>query len=374
MHARFLLFLLPLLLAGCANIAYVGQAAGGQAEVMNRSRPIGEVIDDPDTPPALADKLRLARRIRAFAISALGLPDNASYTRYADLGRPYALWNVVSTPPLSLRPSESCFPIAGCLAYRGYYAEADAQRYADERRAAGEDVFLYGIPAYSTLGWFNDPLLNTTARYDETALARLIFHELAHQMVYVQDDSAFNEAFATAVELEGFERWLAERADPALEAGYRRAELRRAAFRALMEDGRRQLAAIYGSEAGEHEKLEEKGRVLAALGERYAALKAEWGGYLGYDYWFAPLPNNAHFASQSTYHDKVPAWRALFRSVGGDFPAFFAAARALAQKNKAARDETLAAVGVAAFSGERQQGAMTGIPADQGRRVSRDTR
>lgn len=353
-----LIMLLSAWLSGCASAAYVGQAARGQAEVLNKARPIAELIADPTTPEPLRSKLRFAQRVRAFAIAELGLPDNASYTRYTDLGRPHALWSVVSTPPLSLNPVQSCFPLAGCLSYRSYYQQADASDYAAQRRALGEDVYEYGIPAYSTLGWFEDPLLNTTVRYDEATLARLIFHELAHQRVYVRDDSAVNEAFATAVELEGYEHWLASEAQPEAMAAYRRSEQRRQDFRALILAGRTALAELYASAQPDADKLAAKQRIQQGLAEQYAALKTRYGGYIGYDSWFDPVPNNAHLASVATYHERVPAFRALFRQ-SGSFAAFYAAVETLAQKNRAARDEALAALGASVFSGENQQGLIS---------------
>jgi len=352
MRLGLLFALLALLgLAGCANLAYLNQAAQGEAAVLQKARPIPEVIADPDTPPTVADKLRMAQRMRQFAVTELKLPDNSSYTRYADTGRSYVLWNVVSAPPLSLKPVESCFPIAGCLAYRGYYAEDEAQAWAKAQLAAGNDVFVYGVPAYSTLGWFGDPLLNTTVRYGELSLARLIFHELAHQVLYVRDDSAFNEAFATAVELEGIERWLAMRHAPRLDEAYRKGEAQQAAFMGLMSDARRKLAAIYGGNETDAAKLAAKHEIQQATRVAYLALKAEWGGYDGYDHWFDPLPNNAHMASLATYHRLVPAFRELICEQAGDMAAYYAQVRALAQKNKAERDEALTALEVAADQG-----------------------
>ncbi|PHV13199.1 aminopeptidase [Chitinimonas sp. BJB300] len=347
--------ILPAMLSGCASMAYVGQAANGQAEVLNKARPIDELLADPATPPELRAKLAFATRVRAFAVHELNLPNNASYTRYTDLGRPYALWNIVSTLPLSLTPVESCFPIAGCLAYRGYYSQAAAHDYAQQRRVLGEDVYEYGVPAYSTLGWFEDPLLNSTVRYDDATLVRLIFHELAHQVVYVRDDSAFNEAFATAVELEGFERWVAAEGQGDAAVRYRQAEARGTAFRGLILSARIVLEGIYSGALADADKLAAKEAVMAKLAEDYAALKEAHGGYIGYDSWFQPVPNNAHLVSVATYHDKVPAFRALFAQ-SGSFPAFYAAAKALSQKKRAARDEALAALGVSVFSGEKQQG------------------
>jgi predicted aminopeptidase len=349
------------LLNGCATVHYLSQAANGESDVLKRARPIDDVISDPATPIPLADKLRLAESLRAFAISDLKLPNNASYTRYADMGRPYVLWNIVSTPPLSLVPEQSCFPIVGCVAYRGYYDEAEAKSWAGEERGRGDDVFLYGVPAYSTLGWFADPLLNSTARYDEISLARLIFHELTHQVLYVKGDSAFNEAFATSVELEGIERWLAARNNPALTKAYHDAEARQHAFQAIMETTRDKLAAIYGSDESDSKKLAAKKTAQAELLMQYQALKASWGGYGGYDAWFSPVPNNAHFASLATYHALVPAFRELIRQKQGNMTAFYEEVKALAQKNRAARDEYLAALSVSAESREMQLQASSPV-------------
>lgn len=329
------------LLPGCSSLPYLQQAAAGQAEVSAKARPIAEVLADPATPATLARRLQLAQDIRAYAISALKLPDNGSYTSYSDVGRPYVLWNVVATPALSLKPLESCFPIAGCLQYRGYYAEQDAMHYAATLREQGMDVFLYGVPAYSTLGWFNDPLLNTSLRYGELQLARLIFHELAHQVLYVKDDSSFNEAFATAVEQEGLERWLKQRGDSVSLVRYAESEVRSAEFRALMGKGHDALVALYGGQLPDAEKKRQKIAVQTALREEYLKLKASWDGYSGYDSWFDPLPNNGHFASLATYHEKVPAFRAIFRQAGSNFQEFYARVKSLAALDRNTRNARL---------------------------------
>ncbi|WP_269532085.1 aminopeptidase [Chitinimonas sp. BJYL2] len=340
---RTLLLLSSLLLiSGCANLGYLAQAARGQAEVLDRARPIDDWLADPDLPAETVRKLRLVQQLRRFAVTELDLPDNASYTRYADLQRPFVLWNVVSTPELSLVPVQSCFPVAGCLTYRGYYDEAEARRYAQQREQAGEDVYLYGIPAYSTLGWFADPLLNTTLRLDDLAIARLIFHELAHQRVYVRDDTAFNEAYATAVEQEGLARWLTQHGNASQRLAAEQSEQRRQQVLALMNRGRARLSALYASASDDETKRQGKQRIQSEVAVDYAALKQSSGSVLGYDSWFRPAPNNAHFASISTYHALVPALRALFRSHGSDFPAFHAAVKLLAQQPAPERQASLA--------------------------------
>ncbi len=197
-----------LMLAGCAQFKYYFQAAQGQYALWSDARPIDDWLGDPATDPKLRARLEKARVIRRFVVRELSLPDNASYKNYASLKRQYVLWNVVATPELSLRPVQWCFPIAGCVSYRGYYDKADAEAYAEELRSERNDVQVGGVPAYSTLGWFSDPLLSTFINYSDAELARMVFHELAHQIVYVQGDSKFNEAFATAVEEAGVQRWL----------------------------------------------------------------------------------------------------------------------------------------------------------------------
>ena len=221
-----------LLLPGCAAPGYYLQAASGQFEVWRRSRPIAQVRSDAGTAPALRERLALAERIRAFASRSLALPDNGSYRKYADVRRPYVVWNVFAAREFSVRPEQWCFPVAGCVSYRGYFAHPDALAFAAALRSRGHEVHVAGVTAYSTLGWFDDPVLNTFIHYPESELARLIFHELAHQRVYTSDDTGFNEAYATAVELLGARQWLADK--PEALAAFEAGRARRARFLALI--------------------------------------------------------------------------------------------------------------------------------------------
>lgn len=298
--------------------------------MMQRARPIDDLLADKSLGDDLRTRLRKALEIREFAARELGLPENASYTLYADLGRPYVVWNVFAAPELSLELKESCFPVAGCVKYRGYFDPAAAQRHAESLRAQGWDVYVAGVPAYSTLGWFDDPVLNTFIHLQEGSLARLIFHELAHQVVYLKGDSTFNESFATAVEEAGVQRWLAQVDDPAVEAAFRTYERRRRDFLALLSRHRHALEAVYASGAPVEGVRAEKAKVFEDLQHDYALLKQAWGGYAGYDRWFAGGPGNAHLASVSTYHALVPAFRALLAAERGDLPAFYSRARSLA--------------------------------------------
>ena len=335
------------LLAGCSEIEFYWQGVAGQTDLLARAKPIPEVIA---TTPDAALKARLVRaqEIRAFASRELGLPDNRTFTNYADLGRPYVLWNVFAAPELSLTSREWCFPIAGCVAYRGYFAEADARAEAARLKAAGDDVHVSGIPAYSTLGYFDDPVLSTFVRYREAELARLIFHELAHQVVYVKDDTSFNESFAVAVEEAGIARWLAAEAQvrgPAaaaeLAADAERGRELRAAFRTLVGATRERLAALYASEATDDEKRAGKAEAFAAMRAEYETLKAAAGIGPAFERWFAGGANNAGIVAVALYADRVPQFTALLAAENGDLPRFYARVKALAALPPADRTAAL---------------------------------
>jgi predicted aminopeptidase len=317
------------LTSGCGTIAYYAQAATGHLALLEAARPVPELLADPATSAALKERLALAQRIRDFAVSELGEPDNASYRRYADLRRDAAVWNVVAAPELSLVPKTWCFPVVGCVGYRGYYERARADALAAELRHESLDVAVYGVPAYSTLGrlptggWLADPLLSTFIDYSEGELARLIFHELAHQVAFAPGDTLFNESFASTVEKIGAERWLARHAGAAARSDYDRAEGRRADFAALTARYRDQLVALYASAASDADKRAGKTELLARLRADYAAMKASrWGGYAGYDGWFARA-NNAAFAILVSYTGLVPAFERMFEREGRDFGRFY---------------------------------------------------
>ncbi|MDP2263020.1 MAG: aminopeptidase [Hydrogenophaga sp.] len=345
------LLLLALLGSGCTSTGtgpgYYWQSVSGHLHLMNAARPVQDWIDDPATPPALRQKLELARRMRAFAVTELALPDNASYHRYADLGRRAAVYNVVAAPALSLKLHNWCFPVVGCVGYRGYFDETAARAFAATLPDTLE-VLVYPVPAYSTLGWMNwaggDPLLNTFIGYPEGELARMVFHELAHQVVYARDDTAFNESFATAVERLGGARWLAREAGATAQAEYAAFDARRRAFRALTRSVRQRLEAVYNDDAlDDAQKQARKAEVMAAFHEEYRGLRQTWDGFAGYDPWVARA-NNAAFAAQGAYDDWVPAFEALFEQQGQDFPAFYDAVRQIAKQPRAQRQEALRAL------------------------------
>jgi len=327
--ALALALVLLALQAGCASVGYLGQSMSGHLNLLNRARPVPEVLADPTAPAALKARLALAQRIRDFASAELKLPDNASYRRYADLQRGAAVWNVVAAPELSLALQTSCFPIVGCVGYRGYYALADAEAEAARLRTQGLEVGVYPVPAYSTLGklpgrWFADPLLNTFIQYPEGELARLVFHELAHQVAYAPGDTTFNESFATAVERIGGARWLAQHADAAARAEYARFDERRQDFRRLTAAARDELDTIYRSPASDADKRVLKAAAMARLRAEHERLKRErWAGFTGYDPWFARA-NNAALGVLAAYADQVPAFERLFHRQGRDLGRFYA--------------------------------------------------
>ncbi len=337
-----------LALAACGDLGYYRQAAQGQWDLLSHRRDIHQVLADPATTPALREKLTDVLAIRDFASRELDLPENGSYRYYADLGRPSVVWNVIATPEFSLEPVRWCFPFAGCVPYRGYYRQADAEAFAAELRGQGDDVYVYGVRAYSTLGWFNDPILNTFINGPDYATAGLIFHELAHQKIYVKGDADFNEAFASTVEQEGLRLWLEKNGREKELASNRTGLERRQDFLALLKTSRDQLAALYAQPLPVADKRQEKGRILAVLRQSYRELKVRWGGYAGYDRWFATDLNNARFVAVTTYQRLVPAFRQLLREAGGSWPQFYARVKALADLPTSTRQARMQGLLVAA--------------------------
>jgi predicted aminopeptidase len=335
--------------SGCSSLGYYAQSIGGHLRLVGAAKPVPEWLDDDATPAATREKLRLSQRMRDFAISELKLPDNASYRRYADLQRGAAVWNVVAAPELSLQLKTWCYPLMGCVGYRGYFHEDEAKGYAARLQAEeGLEVSVYGVPAYSTLGKlpgaaFSDPLLNTFLGYPEGELARMIFHELSHQVAYADHDTVFNESFATAVERIGGRRWLALHAGPEAAAEQARRDGRRDDFRELTLKTRNQLDALFRGDAGIEEKRAGKAALMARMRADYAQMKQErWGGFSGYDRWFAEA-NNASLGVMAAYNELVPAFERLFEAEGQDFERFYAAVKRLAALPREQRREQLQA-------------------------------
>lgn len=338
-----------LCLSGCANLGYYWQSVTGHLQIIGAARPVDELVKEPATSQRLRDRLVLSQRIRDYAVRELKLPDNPSYRRYADLHRSAAVWNVTAAPVYSLELKTWCFPVTGCVGYRGYYDEQRARGDATDLAQQGYETSVYPVTAYSTLGLMNwaggDPLLNTFIGYPEGELARLIFHELAHQVLYVKNDTTFNESFATAVERLGGERWLRTQADDKARQDYAAFDARRRQFRELSRRTRANLKAAYETPGLAPEAKEQaKQKVMEQFRAEYAQMKAALGGdpavWRGYDRWVREA-NNAFFGAQAAYDELVPGFEALFHREGDDFTRFYDAARRLSELPKEERHRLL---------------------------------
>ena len=326
-------------LQGCGTL-YLAQAAGGQWQLLRARRPIDAVIADPHTPAALRERLRSVEEARDFAVSELHLPDNRSYRTYADIKRRYVVWNVVAAPEFSVEPRRWCFPIAGCVAYRGYFSEKRAREFAAKLAVDGYDVMTGGVPAYSTLGKFADPVVSTMMRYGDNELAAIIFHELAHQLLYVEDDSEFNEAFATTVEDVGLERWLKLRHQPERLQEFRKEDADERAFVGLFVQVRARLAHLYASGIDRMQMRQQKAQLMGELASQVRALQHQQGDD-DYQVWLEEGLNNAQLASIATYYECVPGFERLYAESADDVQRFYDAARALANEPRAKRHTVL---------------------------------
>jgi predicted aminopeptidase len=333
------------LLAGCSTAGYYVDSVVGHLRVLHAARPVDEWLADPSTPEALRTRLVAVKQMRTFAVQDLDLPDNASYRSYADLHRPYVAWNVFAAPELSLELRKWCFPVAGCVTYRGYFNKPDAETFADGLRKEGLDVQVAGVPAYSTLGFTADPVLSTFIFYPEGEVARLIFHELGHQKVYLPGDTTFNESFATTVEEEGVKRWLKAQNDPEKTRVYRQFESRKKRFLDMLQGSRAELETLYASDASDAEKLKGKAAVFETLQQRYRTAKLDTAdplyNYSGYDGYFAQPLNNANLAAIATYTRLVPAFVKLLALDHGDLPQFYKDVEALAKSDPDKREARL---------------------------------
>lgn len=328
-------------LSGCSSFSYYLGAVNGHAEILNQQRPISEIITDPATDAELRAALLDIQSARQFAVEALQLPDNDSYRYYAEIDREYAVWNVIATPELSIEPRQWCFVFAGCLNYRGYFSEQQANDYAARLAQAGYDTYVAGARAYSTLGWFDDPLLNTMLLRNETRRIGIVFHELAHQKLYLADDPAFNESFAVFIEQEGVRRWLATRGRKQAYARYRLTLERRSQFHALLLATRQRLKQLYASDHPDAVKRARKQQHFAQLKRDYQNLKQQWAGYDAYDNWIQQPLNNAHLALIATYREQVAGFEQLLDSLDGDLTAFYAAVERLAELSPEQRKAAL---------------------------------
>jgi predicted aminopeptidase len=332
------------LISGCESIAYYGQAAQGQMSLLLARESIAERLSQPSIPNAERRKLQLVLDARAFAERTLLLEAGDSYLSYVELERSFVLWNVFAAPEFSTSPVNWCYPIAGCVSYRGYFAESAAQRAAERLAEDGFDVYSGGVDAYSTLGWFADPLTSSVLRRSEQGLVGLLFHELAHRRVYVPGDTTFNESFATFVEQEGLRRWLQVNSQSAAQEEVSQqlalADSTQAQFVVLVTGYRDRLTALYAESLEPMQMRARKDAIRQELRDEYAVLREQWG-YAGYDRWFAGPLNNAQLSTVASYNELVPAFAALLKEVGGDLERFYARVMALAELPEEQRQEVL---------------------------------
>ena len=339
MVRRFLPGLWVVLLSGCSSVSYYGQLASGQWQLLQAREPVAKVIADPARPQPLRDHLVQSQKARTFASEQLHLPDNQSYRLYADIGRPYVVWNVFATQEFSLAAQNHCFPIAGCVAYRGYYSQGAARGEAALLKQQGMDVSIGGVEAYSTLGWFNDPIMSSMLSWGDERLATLIFHELAHQRFYVKDDTEFNESFATFVEQEGTRQWRVARGLAPIGSA---ALQQRDQFTRLVLDTRKRLETLYAQPLAADAMRLAKAAEFERLRSEYRQVRdSQWGGDKRYDAWVNQPMNNARLLPFGLYDQWVPAFAALFRQEGENWLKFYAAVERMGQLPVAQRKAAL---------------------------------
>ena len=326
-------------------MVFYGQAINGQLSIISKRENIQTLVNDPEIDAQLKQSLESIISIRKFANNSLALPVEKNYSSYVDLQRPFVLWNVFAAPEFSVTPKDWCYPIAGCVSYRGYFSEDAARKYATSLADEGFDVYVGGIAAYSTLGWFADPVLNTIINREEHRLAALLFHELAHQLVYVPGDTQFNESFATTIELEGLKRWLAENNNsammPTLVEQAAREQQYRQEFVSLVQSSIPVLEELYSGALPLVAKRQQKAKVIQKLRDDYQDLKQQWSGYAAYDGWFAGEINNARLNTVATYFNHVPAFEALLAQSNYQLPEFYNRVQALAKLSSEERQEVL---------------------------------
>jgi predicted aminopeptidase len=323
----------------CLSACYYLQATRGQLEVLSKREPIDEILESPDTSEDLSRKLALVQDARQFSVDELGLPDNKSYRSYSDLERDYVVWNVFAAPEFSLDPRKWCYPIVGCVSYRGYFSQEAAHEEADKLSKKGFDVAVGGVPAYSTLGNFNDPVLSTMMRWDDLQLVSTLFHELAHQVLYIKDDTAFNESFATAVEEIGIERWLAMRGRKGDMSRYRERKNLHRELMGLVNAAREELRDYYAREVAAAEKRQLKAARLERLSADVSSVLNAAGR--ADNHWLSSELNNARLLPMALYEERVPAFRALFAECEYEFTCFYERAKEVSKLKKPERDARL---------------------------------
>ncbi|UCD77776.1 MAG: aminopeptidase [Desulfobacterales bacterium] len=333
--------LLSIALCGCETVHYYGQAIYGQYSIILKRKPIAEIIADPESSPLLRERLAFILAVRQFAASELHLPVKNNYLTYVELERPYVVWNVFAAPEFSLTPKTWCYPVAGCASYRGYFSEKNAHQYAAGLEDGGYDVYVAGVTAYSTLGWFDDPVLSSFIHYSKAQSAGLIFHELAHQLLYVKDDTVFNESFATAVEQEGLRRWQQAAEASQIYRDYLTRYRRQQQFVQLIMDYRQALEILYRTDAAPSVKRDKKAAILSELRDEFERMNTNEMDLSAYAGWIYQDLNNAKIGSVTEYHTFVPAFQKMLARNDGDLDRFYQECRQLGQKKKDERRRRL---------------------------------
>ncbi len=342
MRSVLIIILIPLL-SGCADITYYWHSAKGHLAIMHKREPIDDLIDDPELDKKLKQRLELIREIRQFSIDQLALTDSGSYTDFAQLDRPYALQNLFATPEFSTKLLSWCYPVAGCTTYRGYYEQQRLNKFVKQLEIEGNEIYIVQVPAYSTLGWFDDPVLSSFIHWPEFRLAGLLFHELTHQRIYIDDDSKFNESLASAVQQVGTQLWLNHRQQIDQLDQFNRSLSYRGDVVLLIESARNQLAELYHSELDDEDKRRQKQAIFQTSRQRYEDISTAHNYRDGFAKWFASELNNAKLASVSTYHALIPSFVAMINAHDNDFEAFFDYVEKIGVLDKEQRDLCLLA-------------------------------
>jgi len=319
-------------LSACSSLSYYKQAIEGQVELLQKRRPLIEVIEDTNVDAVVRERLQLVQQARSYAVNELMLPDNDSYKDYADLGRPYVMWSVFVTPAYSLKPIQWCYPLLGCIGYKSYFSKGQAQLFADSMRAKDNDVYIAGVPAYSTLGWFDDPVINTMMHWQDYDLVGTLFHELAHQKFYVKNETVFNESLAKTIEQVGLQRWMQLQKQTNQYEQYLLEAEREKAFIQLVLGTRHELEDLYQTSISRQEMFLGKMKIFRSMRSAYLQLRQQWGGHDSYDHWVLSGVNNAKVQSIATYYDYVPAFENILIEQGGDLNKFYSIIDGLIEK------------------------------------------
>ena len=330
-----------ILLLSCETISYYSQAARGQMQILFQRADIQRLRERDDIDASVRSKLDMILAIRNFADEELLLPVGGNYLTYVDLEREHVVWNVFAAPEFSVDPVIWCYPVAGCVTYRGYFSEAAASNFAEQMGLDGFDVYIGGVDAYSTLGWFDDSLLSTVISRTDHQLAALVFHELSHQLLYVPGDTKFNESFATAVEREGLNRWLEYNNQSTVVTQAQLENARQSEFVQLVTAFRNKFDQLYAQELSDVDKRQRKHALQGELRKEYQTLKSDWEGNISYDGWFSRSLNNAQLSTVSTYNDLVPVFDKLLENVGGDLTEFYDSVIKISNLSEEARSKAL---------------------------------